>query len=136
MPLPNLQVARRSQILLSLLIIHCAASLLHFSHNAIYLREYPNLPAWLTSFGVWASWVGVTLVGASGYWLHRSVAPLVGLCVIAVYAVLGFGGLDHYVVAPVSAHSVAMNATILFEVTTAAVLLVFVVGLIVRSQSR
>ena len=39
---------------------------------------------------------------------------------------LGFGGLDHYTVAPVSAHTVAMNLTILLEAATAAVLLVFV----------
>jgi hypothetical protein len=39
---------------------------------------------------------------------------------------LGFAGLDHYVVAPVSAHSLVMNSTILLEVATAGTLLAFV----------
>jgi len=47
--------------------------------------------------------------------------------VIGLYALLGFGGLDHYAVAPVSAHSMAMNATILGEVIAASALLVVIV---------
>jgi hypothetical protein len=46
---------------------------------------------------------------------------------IAIYAGLGFGGLDHYVVAPIGAHSRVMNLTILSEVVAAAALLIFVV---------
>jgi hypothetical protein len=55
---------------------------------------------------------------------------------ISAYAVLGFGGLDHYTVAPLSAHTVAMNLTILLEAVAGAVLLVFVArsafGLVTR----
>jgi hypothetical protein len=112
--------------LLALMTMYGAASLLHFVHNAIYLEDYPNLPPWLTAFGVYASWVGITLVGVIGCGVYRGVAPRSGLTLIAVYALLGFGGLDHYVVAPMSSHTVAMNATILVEVACAAVLLVFV----------
>jgi hypothetical protein len=50
-----------------------------------------------------------------------------GLVTIAIYAGLGFGGLDHYVVAPIGAHSIVMNLTILSEVVAAAALLIFVV---------
>jgi hypothetical protein len=44
--------------------------------------------------------------------------------VIAVYALLGFGGLTHYGLAPLSEHTVTMNATIWLEAATAALLLV------------
>src|SRR5882724_12500089 len=113
-------------MLLPLMLIYGAASLLHFTHNAVYLRDYPNLPAWLTSGGVVAAWLVVAAVGTLGYVLYRRVSRVAGLVSIAAFAVLGFGGLDHYTVAPMSAHTVAMNLTILLEVVTAAVLLVFV----------
>jgi uncharacterized oligopeptide transporter (OPT) family protein len=113
-------------ILLPLMLVYGAASLAHFMHNAVYLRDYPNLPAWLTSTGVVAAWLVVAAVGVLGYFLYSRVSRVAGLMTISAYAVLGFGGLDHYTVAPVSAHTVAMNLTILLEGVTAAVLLAFV----------
>jgi hypothetical protein len=46
-----------------------------------------------------------------------------GLALIALYALLGFDGLLHYLLAPLAAHSVAMNLTIWIEVAAAAALL-------------
>jgi len=120
-PAPNADAA-----LLPLMLVYGAASLLHFTHNAVYLHDYPNLPAWLTAGGVVAAWLLVAGVGLLGYLLYSRISRVAGLIVIAAYAVLGFGGLDHYTVAPVAAHTVAMNLTILLEATTAAVLLIFV----------
>jgi hypothetical protein len=117
---------RRIHTLLLLMIVYGAASLLHFVHNAVYIQSYPNLPAWITPLGVYASWCFIASVGVLGYWLFRKGSQALGLLIIAVYALLGFGGLDHYVVAPMSAHSIAMNATILAEVAAASVLLIFV----------
>jgi hypothetical protein len=119
-------VMTRDAVLLPLMLVYGAASLLHFAHNAVYLRAYPNLPVWLTPAGVVAAWLVVASVGALGYLLYSRVSRVAGLITIAAYAVLGFGGLDHYTVAPVSAHTVAMNLTILLEAAAAVVLLVFV----------
>ena len=52
--------------LLALQAIYCIASLVHFVHNAQFIAEYPNLPAWLTSSKVYLAWVAVTSVGAAG----------------------------------------------------------------------
>lgn len=116
----------RDSVLLLLMLAYCAASLLHFVHNAVFLPEYPNMPAWLSSARVYAAWCGVTAVGFVGYWLYRASYRLTGLMTIAVYAALGFGGLDHYALAPVSAHSFTMNLTIGVEVLAAASLLIAV----------
>ena len=116
----------RTRTLLLLMIVYGTASLLHFVHNAVYIQSYPNLPKWITPVGVYASWCAIAAVGALGYWLFCRSSRLLGLVVIAVYALLGFGGLDHYLVAPMSAHSLAMNASILTEVATASALLGFV----------
>lgn len=116
----------RSPMLLPLMLVYGAASLLHHVHNAVYLNAYPNLPAWLTAGGVIGAWSVVASVGALGYLFYSRIARIPGLALIALYALFGFAGLDHYAVAPVSAHSVAMNLTILLEVVLALVLLAYV----------
>jgi hypothetical protein len=117
-----------------LLIIYCVASLIHFVHNAEFVSDYPNLPVWLTRSKVYLASLAVTAVGAVGIVLFKLRARLLGLVLIAGYAALGFAGLDHYWVAPVSAHSLAMNATIWFEVAAAAVLLAAVLVLLFRPR--
>jgi hypothetical protein len=109
--------------LVMILVLHAAASLLHFVHNAAFLDEYPNMPAWISPAGIYAVWFAEAAVGALGAMLLLR-GRRVGLLLIAIYAVLGFGGLDHYTLAPVSAHTLAMNATIWLETATAVLLLV------------
>jgi len=105
-----------------LLLLYCAASLAHFAHNAEFIADYPNLPVWLSRAQIYAVWLGITAIGAVGYVLYRFGYRLVGLGVIGVYAALGFDGLLHYGRAPFSAHTGAMNFSILFEVVTAGLL--------------
>jgi hypothetical protein len=102
----------RNNVLLTFMLLYGAASLVHFMHNAVYLELYPNMPHWLTPFGVLGSWLVIAAIGAIGYWLLRTGSKVAGFAAIALYAVLGFGGLDHYAIAPVSAHSLTMNVTI------------------------
>jgi hypothetical protein len=113
--------------LIRLLLAHAAASLLHHVHNAEYLDQYPNLPAALTRAGVYTAWLVEALFGLAGYALLRSGRAQAGLVLVGAYALIGFGGLAHYVAAPVSAHTWAMNATIWLEVLTAALLLAAVI---------
>jgi hypothetical protein len=122
----------RDHALLTLILLYGTASLVHFTHNAVYLELYPNMPAWLTPLGVLTSWVVVTGIGVVGYWFFRKGFTALGLAVITLYAALGFAGLDHYAIAPVSAHSLAMNATILGEVSAASVLLVVTAWMAIR----
>jgi hypothetical protein len=118
--------ARRNDSGLRLvMIVYGVASLMHFAHNAVYVREYPNMPAWLTPVGVWAAFVAETAIGVLGYCVYRFRSRAVGALMIAVYGVMGFGGLDHYVAAPVAAHSIVMNVTIATEAAAAAALLVY-----------
>jgi hypothetical protein len=104
---------------------YCLASLVHFVHNAEYLAQYPNLPPWLSRSKVYVAWLGITSVGALGLALVRSHYAAAGLALIAVYAAFGFDGLGHYALAPISAHTLAMNLSIGFEVAAAAALLFF-----------
>jgi len=115
--------AIQPDVLLVLLVAYGAASLFHYSHNAEFLNEYPNLPAWLSRAQVYGAWLGVTAVGLIGYFLVRWRYQLPGLIVLAVYGLLGLDGLGHYAVAPPSAHTLTMNLTVWLEVVTAVLLL-------------
>jgi hypothetical protein len=117
----------RNRILLALVLSHAVASLVHFVHNATFLADYPNMPGWITAGGVYAVWLAEATLGAMGVILFRCGRTMLGLMLIAIYAVLGLGGLDHYTLASISAHTLAMNATIWLETATAIVLLVFAI---------
>ncbi len=119
-----------------LLLLYLAASLLHFAHNAEYLADYPNLPAWLSQSDVYLVWLGQAAVGIGGYMLYRTGWRLAGLLLIGVYAILGFDGLLHYTRAPLAAHTAAMNFTIWFEVAAAALLLISVLALASHQRRR
>jgi predicted anti-sigma-YlaC factor YlaD len=108
---------------LAFLLAFAAASLLHHVHNAEFLQDYPNLPASLSRGQVYAAWLGEAAIGAAGWVLFRLNYKRIGLGAIGVYALAGFGGLAHYAVAPLSAHTLAMNATIWLEAATGALLL-------------
>jgi|SRR6185295_3111202 len=123
--------------LLALVLAHAAASLLHFVHNATFLADYPNMPDWITPGGVYAVWLGEAAIGAAGVILLMRGRTMIGLALIAIYAVLGLGGLDHYTLASISAHTLAMNATIWLETATGLILLGFAVtAMTARTDSR
>lgn len=109
-----------TKLLPLLLLIYGAASLLHFVHNAEFLGEYPGLPATWTRSGVYGAWLAMTAFGILGWTLFQSRFRVMGLLVLCVYAGLGMDSLGHYVLAPLAAHGAMMNATILMEVTAAA----------------
>jgi hypothetical protein len=114
-----------------LMLIYGVASLIHFIHNAEFLRDYPGLPATWTRAGVYAVWLGMTGLGIAGWLLFRSRFPVLGLLLVCGYALLGMDSLGHYVVASFSEHSVMMNVTILLEVTAAGVVLAVAMVLVV-----
>jgi hypothetical protein len=110
------------------LLAYGAASLLHFTHNAVFIDEYPNLPEWLTSTKVLATWTAEALIGIAGFLLVRTGYHIAGLLLIAFYAALGYDGLAHYNLAPFSAHTPTTYFTILLEVAAATALLIVIVG--------
>jgi hypothetical protein len=116
-----------NRLLLALLLTYCAASLIHFIHNAEFLLQYPGLPDSWSRIGVYSAWVGMTAIGGLGSILYFRGHRRLGLAGLAVYAALGLDSLGHYVLAPFSAHTTAMNSTILMEVGAAALVLCEVV---------
>jgi hypothetical protein len=120
------------KVLAVLLFAYAAASLVHHVHNAEFLAEYPNMPAWITRPAVYGAWLCETMLGAAGYLMLRRGHPAVGLGLIGVYAALGFDGFGHYALAPAAAHTAAMNATIWLEATAATLVFVAIAVLAKR----
>ena len=118
------------KILLALTAAYFLTSLGHFSHNAEFICEYPNLPAWLTRAQVYAVWAAITSVGVTGLLLMRKKYVAMGLLLMAVYASMGFDGLGHYALAPIEFHPLIANVTILSEVVAASLLLPVVLWLL------
>ena len=125
---------RQTKDLGVLLLLYATASLLHFIHNAQYLASYPGLPASWSQSGVYLAWLGMSAVGVSGWLLLKKGYEWFGLAVLAGYAALGLDSLGHYVLASFSAHTLMMNATILVEVTAAALVMIQVARMLTRKM--
>ncbi len=123
------------RVSLPLLGLYSLASFVHFVHNGAMLESYPNMPVWITAAGVYATWLGIAVVGLAGYVLTRMGFVVFGLTLLTLYAITGLDGLAHYALAPVTAHSLLMNVTIGFEVVTASLLLV-AIGRMVMQQRQ
>jgi hypothetical protein len=124
------------QVLVLALLALAAATLLHHVHNAEFLADYPNMPASLTRGHVYLAWLGAAAVGVAGYALLRCGWRRLGTALLIAYGCYGLDGLVHYLLAPVSAHTPAMNLSIAAEAITAAVLLVVVVGTLISRPAR
>jgi hypothetical protein len=110
-------------MLLLISLVYLIASLGHFVHNAEFLDQYPNLPGWITRKGVYLGWLIVTLPGLAAMfaWARGRAGLAFGL--LALWGALAYLGLDHYYVAPASAHPSFANVSIVFEVIAGSVLL-------------
>ncbi len=105
--------------LATLILLYGVASLLHFVHNAEYLADYPNLPASWTRADVYIAWLAMTTFGLSGWLLLIRGYPRTRLALLVVYSAVGLESLGHYLRAGMHAHTLAMNVSILAEVTAA-----------------
>jgi hypothetical protein len=128
-------MASRPKLIAAALLIYAAASLLHHLHNAAFVADYPDMSAGLTPRTIYIAWLAATALGAAGY-LGLRRYPLLGCTLLALYGAYGLGALLHYRLAPPSAHTLAMNATIALEALMAAILLIATLALAWRRVRR
>jgi len=119
----GIHVKKLPRPLVIIALVYLAASLGHFVHNAEFIDEYPNLPGWLTRGVVYGAWfvTQIPCLLALLAWARGRTVLALGL--FAAWSALGYLGLDHYHVAPVSSHTAVANFTIQFEVLSGTVLL-------------
>ena len=112
---------------------YCFASFTHFFHNAEFCGEYPNLPMWISRTSVYWTWLALTALGATGVFIMQKIYRATGLALLTIYGALGFAGLGHYGLAPISRHTAVMNLTIGFEIVAAAALLTVTLRALAKS---
>lgn len=113
------------------MLVNIAASLFHYLHNMIYFHAYPNEPDWLSPGRIDIAWLVITPLGVLGYLLYHWRRPGWSFALLYLYGLLGLGVLGHYLLAPMAAHTLAMNLSILLEAAAAVVLLGYVTVLLV-----
>lgn len=127
---------KRNDLLLPALVTYAAASLFHHMHNAEFLDHYPNMPASVSPASVYAAWIAMTAIGFIGYLSFRGGYRITGLMLLGIHGLIGLGGLAHYVLAPWSAHTLAMHLSIVLETAGALGMLAAVAGLASRTRIR
>jgi hypothetical protein len=108
----------RETTLLILILTSLAASALHFIDNAMRLDLYPG-PSWFTPPGVIAAWFGLPALALIAWRLQSK--PL-----LALFALTGFFGFDHYLVTPLCGVPLRCNATIFAEAIASGVLVMYI----------
>ncbi len=126
----------RFRVLAILSLLYLLASLIHFIHNAEFIAHYPGLPESWTRIGVYLVWLGLTAVGVSGWLFLKKGYHIAGLLLVMIYAMLGIDSLGHYVVAAMGEHTLAMNVTILLEVTAAGLVFIEALRLLIKRISE
>jgi hypothetical protein len=124
----------RSNLLLAILLLHMTASLWHHIHNGQFAGEYPNMPAGVPPVVAYVAWGITTAVGLAGYYAVCNGHRLLGFGLMGLYAAYGLLAFGHYKLAPMSAHTPVMNATILSEALTAMLLLGTVIVFLVKDR--
>jgi heme exporter protein D len=90
-----------------------------------------------TGFPVWIAyiaWTVTTAVGIAGYYAVCNGYRLLGFAAMGLYASYGLLAFGHYTLAPISAHTLVQNATILSEALTALLLLGTVMVFLVKDR--
>ncbi|MGL4882766.1 MAG: hypothetical protein ACRC8K_17165, partial [Waterburya sp.] len=112
--------------LLSIVILNIAITSLHYTDNAIYVREYPE-PEWFTTSGVLITWVVMTQIGIIGYWLYSKQLFWLSYFLLGMYAGTGLSSFAHYFYGELSQFSAKMHLLIWTDVIAGLSVVAFII---------
>jgi len=97
--------------LLSILIFSIAITSIHYTDNALFVKDYPE-PEWITTSGVFITWGVMTIIGIIGYWLYFIEKYWLSYFILGIYAGTGLSSPAHYFYGELSQFSFKMHAFI------------------------
>ena len=100
--------AKYQSLLKNLLIASIISTGIHFTDNYLFIEEYPQ-PAWITAPSIYQSWLILTAVGVTGYWLYRYRKFWFACICLFIYSVTGLASLGHYFYRPLFQFSLKMH---------------------------
>ncbi|MEM7594706.1 MAG: hypothetical protein AAF383_24940 [Cyanobacteria bacterium P01_A01_bin.83] len=119
--------------LLAILIFSIVITSIHYTDNAIFINNYPE-PEWITRSGIFISWVVMTLIGITSYWLYRQHNYWWSYLLLSIYSVTGLSSPSHYLYGELSQFSLKMHTFIWSDVIAGSLVISFVIwsGLILK----
>jgi hypothetical protein len=127
-----------SQKLLKILLIASIISTaVHFTDNYLFIERYPQ-PSWITAPSIYQSWIILTVVGITGYWLYKYRHFWLGYGCLLIYSLTGIASPGHYLYGSFSQFSVKMHLFIWTDGLTGLAILGFIIwsALIAKQWQR
>ncbi|MEM8677529.1 MAG: hypothetical protein AAGF83_27270 [Cyanobacteria bacterium P01_G01_bin.67] len=117
----------------AILVFSVAITSIHYTDNAIFIDDYPE-PEWITTSGIFISWVVMTLIGITSYWLYRKQNYWFSYLLLSIYSVTGLSSPTHYLYGELSQFSPKMHTFIWCDAIAGSLVIGFVIwsGLILK----
>lgn len=112
--------------LLAVLIFSIVITSIHYTDNAIFVRQYPE-PEWFTTSGVFITWVVMTLIGLTGYWLYSKQYFWFAYFLLSAYVGTGLSSPAHYFYGEMAEFSLKMHILIWTDVVAGLSVVAFLV---------
>jgi hypothetical protein len=121
------------KILLSIVLLNVASTLLHYTDNALFVRDYPG-PDWLTTAGVFSTVAIMTPIGLLGYWLYTKGMFRSAYLLLGLYSITSISSPGHYLYPMVKPMSMKMHGLIWLDALSGMLLIAFLLWSIFIAQ--
>ena len=123
--------------LLAISLFSIASTCIHYIDNAIFVHRYPE-PEWITTSGVFITWVVMTLIGIMSYWLYSKHNFWLSYLFLSIYSVTGLSSPTHYLYGTLSQFSLKMHAFIWSDAFAGLLIIGFIIwsGLIAQQWRK
>ena len=116
----------RHKWLLAILLFSIAITSIHYTDNAIFVKDYPE-PEWITTSGVFITWGVMTLIGTISYWLYCQQYFWSSYLLLGIYSVTGLSSPTHYFYGAMSQFSGKMHLFIWSDALAGLAVIAFIV---------
>lgn len=121
----NLEV-KHQRLLKTLLIASIISTGIHFTDNYLFIERYPQ-PNWITPPSIYQSWLILTAVGITAYWLYQYRKFWLSYGCLLVYSLTGLASPGHYLYGSLSQFSAKMHFFIWTDGLTGLAILGFII---------
>lgn len=115
---------KHQRLLKILLIASIISTAIHFTDNYLFIEQYPQ-PDWITAPLIYQSWLILTAVGISGYWLYKYRRFWLAYGCLLIYSFTGLASPGHYFYGTMSQFSAKMHLFIWTDGLTSLAILGF-----------
>lgn len=103
----NLEL-KPQKLLKILLITSIISTAIHFTDNYLFIEQYPQ-PKWITATTIYQSWLILTAVGITAYWLYKHQKFWLAYGCLFIYSFTGLASPGHYFYGKLSHFSAKMH---------------------------